>query len=842
MDGKKLTGEALRSYVVENIDRAIEERWIVVYFQPVARVLTGEICGMEALARWVDPTYGLLAPDQFIGALEDALLIHKLDSEIIRQICENYQKTVEVSGVDPVTVSFNLSRLDFQLCDIHRVIEDAIHRYRVPRDILRVEITESILDNDEERMHQVIDRFWERGFRVWMDDFGSGFSSLNVLKDYRFDTLKIDMVFLKDFNQRSREIVKSIVDMSKRIGVHTLAEGVETLEQFMFLKSIGCEKAQGYFFGKPMPYGDVRKSIAERGFQVESSAKRQYHHDLGRVNVLSQMPFTTPGDNETVDDAFQDWQRPIALVEFDGKNIRYLYTSKNYRSTMALLGFTVEEDGSSFADPGTQIHREFVSLLRKAEMSGKPEGTDVMEGEHHCFVRVRRVASYPGGTAFVCVVQELREEEGAAREARLSHHLRTLCAGCDWIILMDMAAGKSETLYHSGMTRREYNQLPLAEELRIFAREEVYVEDQDRYLGFVDVNSLKRRMLMNADHALSSAFRLRSQGGAYAWRVISFYFDGDPAEDMILCVSQRIPPEVLAVLQQGQDFEAPEGTDPAFAPANLWNNFVSYSDTAFFWKDKERRFVGVNRRFLEYYGLKSQDDLRGKTDEDMGWHIDPKPYKDDEERILREGAQTFMVPGNCIRAGQIRNIAASKMPLYQDGKVAGLMGYFLDFTEWQEYGPHLDTVSRMDPVTGSLGVLGLVEAVLRYQDSYALQEMDFGMTIFDIDGFRRFMKNYGREWGDKLLKAVSQKIQEAVGVQGVSGRINGGHFLVVRQITMEEDLAAFTERVRENVQTIYEVDGIPCTVYMNIGSACYSESLSLQKMLTDAEERVLGQE
>ena len=87
-------------------------------------------------------------------------------------------------------------------------------------------------------MHDVIDRFWERGFRVWMDDFGSGYSSLNVLKDYHFDTLKIDMVFLRNFDARSREIVKSVVDMAKRIGVHTLAEGVETAEHFEFLKNI----------------------------------------------------------------------------------------------------------------------------------------------------------------------------------------------------------------------------------------------------------------------------------------------------------------------------------------------------------------------------------------------------------------------------------------------------------------------------------------------------------------------------------------------------------------------------------------------------------------------------
>ena len=227
----KHSAEELKQYIIDHIYQAVEEGWIQAYYQPVARTITGEICGMEALARWIDPVYGLLAPYEFIGVLEEAMLIHKLDGCIIRRICEDYREAVREK--EPVvTVSFNLSRLDFRLCDMHEVVERAIRENKVPRDALRVEITESMTENDEERMHDVIDRFWERGFRVWMDDFGSGYSSLNVLKDYHFDTLKIDMVFLRNFDARSREIVKSVVDMAKRIGVHTLAEGVETEEHF----------------------------------------------------------------------------------------------------------------------------------------------------------------------------------------------------------------------------------------------------------------------------------------------------------------------------------------------------------------------------------------------------------------------------------------------------------------------------------------------------------------------------------------------------------------------------------------------------------------------------------
>ena len=158
----KATRKIIQEYVSTVIDTAIEKGYIKVFYQPVVRTLTGEVCGMEALARWDDPQYGLLAPDVFIPALERSKQIHKLDTCVIHQICEEYASCIR-RGRQVVTVSFNLSRLDFQLCDIHQIIEDAIHDNKLPRDVFRVEITESVMENNETRMKSAIDRFWNYG-------------------------------------------------------------------------------------------------------------------------------------------------------------------------------------------------------------------------------------------------------------------------------------------------------------------------------------------------------------------------------------------------------------------------------------------------------------------------------------------------------------------------------------------------------------------------------------------------------------------------------------------------------------------------------------------------------
>ncbi|MGN0059132.1 MAG: EAL domain-containing protein, partial [Coriobacteriales bacterium] len=231
--------DKLARYVRQTFDDALEKGWVQPYFQPIVRTLTGETCGFEALARWTDPVYGPIPPDVFVPALEGAQLIQKLDAYIIRRVCEEAMEWFR-QGKPCAPISVNLSRLDFLKEDVFEEIERVVSACDVPRDYLNIEITESVMRYGSE-VKTAVERFHQAGYQVWMDDFGSGYSSLNVLKDFPFDEIKIDMMFLHPFTDVSRKIVASIVHMAKKIGIHTLAEGVETAEQVSFLKEIGCE-------------------------------------------------------------------------------------------------------------------------------------------------------------------------------------------------------------------------------------------------------------------------------------------------------------------------------------------------------------------------------------------------------------------------------------------------------------------------------------------------------------------------------------------------------------------------------------------------------------------------
>ena len=262
---------ALQQHILDNLNTAIKNNYISVLYQPIINISSGKICETEALARWNDPETGFISPGEFIPTLEEYREIHKLDIYAMRRVCSDFRERKN-KGLPLLPTSINLSRLDFELCDIIGEIERAVTFCDIPRNMMHIEITESVNDEDTTVLNLGIERFRAMGYEVWMDDFGSGYSSLNVLKDYNFDTIKFDMKFLSGFDinksDKAKYIISSNLSMARLMGMKALAEGVETAEQLEYLRSIGFDKAQGYLFGKPMKLDDIfclKTGIEETG-------------------------------------------------------------------------------------------------------------------------------------------------------------------------------------------------------------------------------------------------------------------------------------------------------------------------------------------------------------------------------------------------------------------------------------------------------------------------------------------------------------------------------------------------------------------------------------------------
>ena len=246
-------------YIIENFDTALESGWIKVYYQGITRVETGKISAFEALARWVDPVRGIIAPDEFIPVLEKYHLLYKLDLFMAEQVCREIPLRRK-AGFPLMPVSINFAAQDFDYVDIPAVLEDMYGRYNVPthngKRYLILEITEQDIATAAEKFHKQLRQLRESGFGLWLDDFGSGYSSLNVFSRFEFDLIKFDMELLKGLDIRNganRRILKAMVGVAKEMGVHTLIEGMETEGQREFLLEIGCELSQGYLFHRPEP-------------------------------------------------------------------------------------------------------------------------------------------------------------------------------------------------------------------------------------------------------------------------------------------------------------------------------------------------------------------------------------------------------------------------------------------------------------------------------------------------------------------------------------------------------------------------------------------------------------
>lgn len=247
------------AYVLNYFSEAIDKEQIEVYLQPIIGAMSRKCCGFEALSRWYTPEGKQLAPGEYIPVLEKSYDVYKLDLYVLRRVCQYIQKMDEKRKKN-LFVSFNLSRHDFQVIDIPEAVDRIVTCYQVPRHMLRVEVTESALADDE-NIRKDVSRLRQLGYQVWVDDFGSGISSLNVLREYDVDGAKLDMKFLKDFetSRKSPVVIQSIIQLCHVLGLEIVVEGVETQKQLDFIQKSGGHYIQGFIFSKPKPMAQIEK-------------------------------------------------------------------------------------------------------------------------------------------------------------------------------------------------------------------------------------------------------------------------------------------------------------------------------------------------------------------------------------------------------------------------------------------------------------------------------------------------------------------------------------------------------------------------------------------------------
>lgn len=260
---KKLRKQILEEQeIVNEMEYALEDGQFHTYLQPIYDAKTQKVVCAEALVRWIHPKKGMVSPSLFVPIFEKNGFISKMDAFMKETVCK-YIKDAQVNHRTIVPISINISRRSFFDSDVCEHIVSLIDKYQINKEYLRAEITESAYTDNQSQLLKEVKRLKNEGITILMDDFGSGYSSLNTLKMIPVDYLKMDMKFLDDLSQTGKtgSIMASVVDMAKRLHIKIIAEGVETEEQFLFLKSIGCDLIQGFYYSKPICLDEFTKLL-----------------------------------------------------------------------------------------------------------------------------------------------------------------------------------------------------------------------------------------------------------------------------------------------------------------------------------------------------------------------------------------------------------------------------------------------------------------------------------------------------------------------------------------------------------------------------------------------------
>ena len=444
--------EAMRKSIVmeqmlmSECEAAVRENQFEVYYQPVCNALDGTIASAEGLVRWKHPVNGMISPGVFIPLFERNGFVTILDRYVWDKVCQMLRRRMD-EGKDIVPISINVSRVDFynqQLCeDIVKIVE----KYGLDPKVLRLEVTESSYSDNPQCVMETVKRLQQKGFTIMMDDFGSGYSSLNTLKDLPVDILKIDMKFMNDLEKggRSAVILESIVRMTKWMRLKAVAEGVETEEELNFLKSVECNYIQGYYFYRPMPEKEFEELLNHPELvDLKSAALRDSNEN--DFTILYNESMKSEG-------VFQNMVGGLGIYELVGDRLEIVRANKGYYDMLkpGSIGMMAEErlvSNYMYEDDykmllercaeAEQLKDTVQAQIRRLRYDGEPIWLDV---------RIRFLGNKGSRKMFYFYIMDITCIKLVEMEAYRNRYSQALFKVFDKVYKLDYDTGYAEVLY-----------------------------------------------------------------------------------------------------------------------------------------------------------------------------------------------------------------------------------------------------------------------------------------------------------------------------------------------------------------------------------------------------------
>ena len=461
-------------------------------------------------------------------------------------------------------------------------------------------------------------------------------------------------------------------------------------------------------------------------------------------------------------------------------------------------------------------------------------------------IRVRHIATneLTGDVAYITAIRTLSKIENDSMEHKINIISNYLFSLFECIDLFELNNLFMENIFLSDGRLHVNSKSKLPKDFILkMADKRVHEDDRKLFLDHLDIDTVKDRV-SNEPNGVSVKFiRILNKHNQYVWKAVFVsvvtYME---SEVMLVCVgeaSNDIIKYMDAYIEGGKvemykSFYALSENADQYA----LDNILRLVPVGVFWKDRERRFVGANKMFLDYYSLKSIDMIKGKTDEDMGWHINPEPFMKDEIDVITEGKIIKNVEGECIVNGEVRKIVASKQPFIVDGAIIGLIGFFSDVTEQYEEKSKLEHLSNTDELTGMLNRRAFDSIIEKYIKQFDLDETDFSLLIIDIDKFKQINDMYGHGFGDKVLKESASIIRNITANSSVAFRIGGDEFAILHQYKSYEEIKSITQEIYIKFGKINCIGGMNVKVRASVGAAVYSMTKDVHSLMNAADKEM----
>ncbi|WP_288571046.1 EAL domain-containing protein [uncultured Mitsuokella sp.] len=816
--------DTILDYIASHFKEALRSGCITVCYEPVLRALTGKICAFEALARWHDPEYGDIAPHDFIPVLEAHDKVHLLDYFVTKVTMQNLH-TRRRQKLPIVPVILNLSRRDFLVSDPVRVLNHLTEKYRLPRIYFQVEITETAFVEDEAIITKAIGHLRQNGYSVTLDNFGEGHSSLAALQRNAIDEISLDGIFFDNFTEATRQLLTSILLMAKTLGIHTAAEGVRTEDQADFLRRIGCEKMQGPIcrtMARPLEEGALAQP-----YRFETRLEQQIFHRAGLTNLVTETP--------------------TALFSDDGNHLHILTTNASYQKMLRLSHFdSLPEANKLLLELPQVIHVRLRALADATIRSHQMETDLFISNGRYFYLKLHNIAGTNGFYIHRAELQFLQQGQESSTGEEYDHIVRHLMRFYHDIYLIDNQQNRIEIITASISSKRAGSHLQgIMTAFMRFARLHIHQDDQRRFLQYI--HGLAQVNQIPLASTKFDLFRVKVPNGGFHWTnfsLTSFRYNEHPCQ--LLClhdfVFEELPDraKLINTVMASYGFTTlPEDQKRQLSDAALWQTLTQFSSRKLFWKDRDGRFCGASPAFLRYYGIQNINELIGKADRDLGWHLADTYMDQGEMTILQKGDPIHNGHGRCIARGRQHAISFSKYPIYQGTEIVGLLGEFRDVEEERNYHQLQRKLYLIDEETDLYNYRGMILASVEFADNLRQNKVGYVGAMFVVPEFASFAKLYGNSVRHAALQRICAIIKKTMPTATVIAHTGSGVFVLFLKGQTVGTMRTFIEQIQAELTAITEIEGLACHFSMRYALESGSKARSSDEFLQILSSRCL---